>query len=214
LDFFQELSCIDLQACRVLGIGWKRLAPRLRRNAALPGTRGRGPSSLLTSILDHLWLAVAFSATYSWELLAPAFRSVPFVSHGNCRSIPWDLTRVFFAGRENNQLRGPLNSQPLLSVPYFRTLALIRSKWLLPNFTSRGSPLESYRSSSALTGMVVKSYNQCTQLTGNAQSLSRSLCRNICASSNLMCGVLKIGVWPQSCGLQPVRAGGPSSGAT
>ena len=68
-------------------VGSLALAGRLQRNAALPGTRGRGPSSLLTSksfqptdwglrplarvstILDHSWLAVAFSATSTWELL-------------------------------------------------------------------------------------------------------------------------------------------------
>lgn len=129
---------------------WHWLAPRLRRNAALPGTRGRGPSSLTsksfqpTASIDWAFatlgtrshnfgpfmVGVAFSATYSWELLAPAFRSVPFVSHGNCRSIPWDLTLNFqsllYWPRKQPTAGGPLSSQPLLSVPYFRALVLIR----------------------------------------------------------------------------------------
>ena len=106
---------------------------------------------------------------------------------------------------------------PILSRPSH----LFALNGFLPNFSSKRSLLESYRSSSALTGIVVKTHNQRTQLTGNAQSLSRNLCRNICASSDVMCGVLKIGdlCWQESGlasarGLQPVRAGGAFSSLT
>jgi hypothetical protein len=44
------------------------------------------PLARVPTILDHSSLAATFSATDGPELLAPAFRSVPLISHGNCHS--------------------------------------------------------------------------------------------------------------------------------